>query len=161
MARRSRGTKEWNGVTFNPTVLTTTQGILASFNHDLTETALRQRGRFLFRAVPDAAADDDIAAIGIIVVSDNAVGQGGASVPGPINDPDAPWLWHNYVPLAGGASTAEDPESIGLNVYVDLDSRAMRKVDRNEAIVLVAELQTGQFASVSVSGGWRTLSLLG
>ena len=158
---RSRGTKEWSGTTFPLTTLTTTQAVLASFSHDVTETILRVRGALMVVGIPNAAFDDDVAGFGLIVVTDQALAAGGASIPGPIADPTASWMWHQYVPLTSVAATAASDVGLGLWARIEIDSKAMRKVDRNQTMVLVGELDTGEFNIASVSGGIRILALHG
>ncbi len=160
MARRS-GTKEWTGLNFGFVSLSATQAVVGSVVHDVMETVLRIRGNLLLVATANAAQDDDVAGLGFIVASDNAIAAGGASLPGPINDPDAPWLWHQYVPLGVVAVTAADDTAIGTFARVEIDSRAMRKATRNEGVVFMAELSTGEFASIQMTGGFRVLSLFG
>ena len=157
----SRGTKEWTGVAFVKTTLTQTQSIILSFTHDVTETILRNRGEVLIVGVPNAAADDDVVGLGIIVVNDAAAAVGGLSVPGPIADPNAQWLWHQFILLQAALATSVIDNARNLIERVTIDSKAMRKADRNETMILVGELSTGEFGAVSVNGGLRSLSLFG
>ena len=162
MARtRSRGTKEWSGVALAPLALTTTQALLVAFAHDLQETILRIRGQFLATGVPDTAFDDETVGVGAIVVTDNAVAAGGVSLPGPISDPDASWIWHAYMPLMSLATTSASDVALGCFDRVIVDSKAMRKSNRNESLAFVGQLATGDFGSVRIQGGVRVLSLLG
>jgi len=162
MTQRRAGTKEWTGTAIGvASTLGTTQVVISQVTHDQVETFLRIRGNLLVAAAPNAANDDDVAAFGFIVASDNAIAIGGTSVPGPINDPDAPWLWHQYVPLHSLAATAASDVGLGLWARVEIDSKAMRRATRNEGLILVGEVETGEFAGVFVNGGFRVLSLLG
>ena len=158
---RSRGTKEWIGSHFPLVTLTVTQAALLTFTHDLTETILRIRGNIHISGVPDAALESDQVGLGMIIASDPAVAAGGAALPGPIADPDAPWIWHQYVPLFGLSSTAASDTAIGLQRLIEIDSKAMRKVDRNETLVLMGELASGGLVTVRAHGGMRVLTLLG
>jgi len=154
----SRGTKDWAGVVIPETTIGTTQAIIATLVDAEPITLLRSRGELMFAAIPDAAGDDDVIGVGLIVVSDASAGVGGASVPGPINDLSAPWIWHTFVPLlASGA--AVDGASIGENARVVIDSKAMRKIGLAESLILVVEASTGTFASITVTGGLRALAL--
>ncbi len=159
---RSRGVKSWGTTQFGVATLTTTQLILASLVLSTTsgETILRSRGMLFLRGNPDAAGDDDVVGLGLIVVQSAAAAVGGASIPGPINDGDADWFWHQFVPLNSFGSAADD-EAIGLNKYVEIDSKAMRKVPRDQTVILVGELFSGELSNVQVSGGLRLLSLQG
>ncbi len=83
-----------------------------------------------------AASEEALGAMGMLVVSEQAVNAGAASIPEPINDADSPWfVWQgmNYKLLFGDA-TGFDPKA--SNQYV-VDSKAMRKVGINEEIVMM------------------------
>ena len=90
------------------------------------------------------------------MVSDEAAAVGGSSVPGPIANPSADWLFHLFVPLQ--AETASTPQG-RATAYFEIDSKAMRRVKSDETVVFVHEISTGAFASVLASGGVRVLSL--
>jgi len=118
------------------------------------------RGELLVSASPNAAGDGDVAAFGFIVVSEAAAAVGGTSVPGPILNPEADWIWHSYVPLRSLAATAADDTAIGCFSRVLIDSKAMRRVKKDQEVIFVTELSTGEFASVIVTGGIRALVML-
>ena len=161
---RTRGSRKvWSGVTWVPSALSTTQVVLATIAQTLAPTTwLRMRGEMFVFAAPNAANDNDILGVGLIKVSTDAATAGGASVPGPLSDPEDDWIWHNFVGLAGGpVATAYSDASIGVNKRVEMDSKAMRIFGPNDTIALVAELQTGEFASVSTTGGFRFLTSFG
>ena len=163
MARTTRARRvkyDWVGGDVGATALTTTQLILLIFSNSVETTLVRSRGSFFVQAIANAALDADVAGLGLIVVSDEAAAIGGTSVPGPIAKPDASWIWHRYVGMRAAAASAADDSAIGLNVHVQMDSKAMRKVDANSSIILVAELSTGSFGSVRINGGMRTLTTL-
>jgi len=157
----SRGVKEWGGGPFAITTLTTTQAVLATFSESGSpSTILRIRGWVTVKGTPNATGDDDVVGLGIIIVELAAASAGGVSVPGPINDEGSPWIWHQYVPLqAGSAGLLGD--DIGSVVRVEIDSKAMRKMGINQRLILVGELTTGEYAFVSVNGGFRALVLHG
>ena len=160
--RRSgrRGAVEWGGGPFSEAAIGTTQSILASFTDVDPSTILRVRGQYLIKGTPDAATDDDVIALGLGIVSDAAAGVGGASVPGPINAPEFPWMWHNYVALSAGSAGLLG-DDIGSIYRGEIDTKAMRKLTPGETLVLVAELTTGTYASVTVNGGFRALVMHG
>ena len=163
MARRSssrrRANYEWAGTQFVASALSTTQTILATLTPGEQGTLIRSRGNILIVATPDAADDDDVVGLGLIVVSSEAAAIGGTSIPGPINNEDAPWLWHTFVPIMNVAVTAASDTALGLIHRVTLDSKAMRRLNTNDRVVLVAELGTGEFAAVRALGGMRNLLL--
>ena len=85
-----------------------------------------------------AASESYRGAFGMIVVSDQAIAAGVGSVPKPLADTDADWFV--YEPYAGGiefATAAAFIEPSGLLLTVD--SKAMRKVGKNEDIAGVFE----------------------
>ena len=90
-------------------------------------------------------------------MSDEAIVAGGASLPSPVGSADYQWVWYDYVHLMDTSSTGADPNSIGLTARVTIDSKAMRKVGPGSGVVLMAELVTGEMASVSVIAGLRIL----
>ena len=157
----SRGVKEWVGIAFSETNLTMTQSLLISFlEPGSPSTILRVRGNLLIKGTPDAITDDDVVGLGMIVVSEASASVGGTSLPGPINDSDSPWLWHQYVPLAAGQNALLG-QDIGSFARVEVDSKGMRKLGINERLVLVGELSTGLYAAISLTGGVRVLVLHG
>ena len=155
----SRGLKDWGGVNFGSTTVSLTQAQMGTSLLDVEPvTLLRIRGNLLVKGTPNAVADDDVVGLGFIVATDNAVAAGGASLPGPILNPDAPWIWHQYVPLSAGSAGLLG-DDIGSVVRVDVDSKAMRKLGISEQLVLVAEISTDEYASVTLNGGFRVLAL--
>jgi len=170
MARAQRGSratrlrKTWVGGIIDNVVLTTTQVALQSVaiaeGAIADTTVLRCRGNLLFTALPDAGGDTDVVGVGLVVVTENALGIGGTSLPGPINDPSSDaWLWHTFVPLDAFGATTEGAAQLvnSTQARVEIDAKAMRKLPEAYGCVLVAELATGDFASVNVSGGIRFL----
>jgi len=157
--------KFWQGADTGatPVVLTATQGVILQVVSSLTGafpfTVLRVRGALSVMAIPDAAGDEGVAVLGIVVVKGDAAAAGGVSVPGPINDPDADWLWHNYVPLTNpsGAGSANNAWGSLLSAKITIDSRAMRRQSPNETIILVGETSASTWSAVEVAGGMRVL----
>ncbi len=162
MARgRSSGRqKEWGGGPFASASLGITQSVIATLSFSQQRTLIRSRGNLLISGVPDAAGDDTVVGLGLIVLADEAIAAGGAAVPGPIANEIADWLWHQFVPLRAEVTGANDA-SIASTVRVELDSKAMRKVNATEGISLIAELSTAEYSSVNLTGGFRILTLLG
>ncbi len=156
----SRMPKTWSSFTnAGQVAISTTQSVVSIQTPATvhTRTLLRSRGEILLVGTPDAATDSDVVGLGLIIVNENAGGVGGVSVPGPINDPEGAWLWHQFVPLDAVGQTAATADSAGAIVRVPVDSKAMRKIGVDEAICLVAELSSGDFASVTLTHGIRLL----
>ncbi len=159
--RDKRMAMTWIGSTFDQVATTTTQAqigtAVAIAETGDPVTLLRTRGTFLVSAIADAVADSDILALGLIVVSQNAQTAGGASMPGPISDQGASWIWHEYIGLDAVSLSASDANARAVIYRGVIDSKAMRKVRADQSVVLMAQLSTGDFVSVSVTGGFRTL----
>ena len=158
VGRGARLRKSWCRLhTLAVTNLTTTQAVIGTcvFPENVGEaTLLRTRGSVLITAAPNAVTDVDIVGLGIIVVSATAGALGGTSVPGPLIDQGSDgWLWHYYVPLDAVTLTAGDPQAVTTNARFDFDSKAMRIVRADQHIVFIAELATGDFASVGIQLG--------
>ncbi len=167
MATRTQGRgarlrKSWTNMLIADNVpLTTMQAVIGSVTvaegSVLQSTLLRSRGMLSIFATPDAAADSTVVALGLIVVSANALAVGGTSVPGPIADQGADWLWHNYQPMDSMNATSAAGNNPGLYRLVEVDSKAMRRVPEDAAVALVGETNTAEFVSIEVSGGIRFL----
>jgi len=163
MARRGRtiNTKGWTGLfSAGQSVITTTQAVILEIGlaeASIRETLLRSRGEVCISAIPDAATDSDVLAIGLIVVHSNAATAGGVSVPGPIKDMGADWLWHFFIPMDASGLTGQDASAILLNRNIEIDSKAMRRVPPDHSVILVGEAASGDFATVNMSAGMRLL----
>ena len=163
MARRSGRpgmVKSWAGQTFSATSITTTQKILLNFplSTDFPETVLRTRGHLQVWGTPDAADDAAVIGLGLIVVQESAATVGGVSIPGPFDDLDADWLWHRFVMLRVNEVTADSDTALGLWQEIEVDSKAMRTVKRDQVVILVGETRSQTLAGVEVQGGIRALS---
>jgi len=157
----SRPRRRWFGIALAGTGIGLTQqvlNVLAGVAGTVTPfTVMRAMGDFLVSAVPDAAGDRGVLGLGIIVVQQAAASAGGASVPGPINDIDANWLWHVFVGLDAVVATAGSANDRALVYRVRFDVKSMRKVALDQDIILVAEMDSSSFATVDVTGGYRVL----
>ena len=166
-ARSSRGarlSKRWVGTVAGDGIIDnvaiTAAGVALASGSNFAQgdaTHLRSRGELIVVATPDAAGDSDVAGLGIIRAQADAIAAGGTSLPGPLRDIGADWLWHAFVPLDAVGATAQSGASNTLNMRVTIDSKAMRRMGSNEGLVLVGEISTSEMAEVVVSGGWRFL----
>ena len=156
--RRSRVAYEWGEIAVPVTMLTTTQALLGVFSFAGARTTIRRcRGNLLVTGIVDAALDSEIVGLGLIKVHDAAANAGGVSLPGPINDGNADWIWHQHVPLFSNAVTGASDVALGMFMRVPLDSKAMRTMNEDNVLALMGELTTGAMASVRVLGGLRVL----
>jgi len=106
------------------------------------------RSRFMCKVVSDqeAATESQIGAWGIAVVSDQAVAIGVTAVPTPITDMGSNlWLLHQLY-MAGDTSAPRG------EVY-ETDSKAMRKVEIGQDLVVVVELSAAGDGQVVTIGG--------
>ncbi len=168
MARKHRGGSRsnmrysWSTSTFDQVAASTTQAVFGIVSLDegiLHEaTLMRTRGAFLVTAIADAVADSDVLALGLAVIPLTSALVGGASVPGPISDGGAGyWLWHEFIGLDAVSLSAGDPNARSVIYRGVIDAKAMRKMPPDSALVFVAQLLTGDFVSVSLTGGFRAL----
>ncbi len=100
-----------------------------------------------------AAAEDYVAALGLCVVSDSASTAGVASVPTPITEADSDlWFVHQWMMNGFDFKDATGFQN-GIGQRYVIDSRAMRKVNNDQDIVVVAEGDTaGEGALINSAG---------
>ena len=143
------------------TVHTVTTGTIL-FSLTAVELALRPftivRTRLQVGIISDqaAASEDQVAGLGIAVVSDQANGVGVTAVPLPIDDMESDlWLMHqllyNTFLFADGTGFQDG----GLHQY-SIDSKAMRKVDIGQDVVVVAQ-RGGAGSGLNMFVGGRIL----
>ena len=106
-----------------------------------TPTIVRTRGRVTgYTDVSSTPGGFGALSMGMILVTNTALAAGAGAIPSPLNDVGSDWLWIDS--LSVGASPAD---AIGEAATVDrviIDSKAMRKVGLNQALVFVAEWVT-------------------
>ena len=111
-------------------------------------TLVRTRGQLILVLTSASAAGAGfVGAFGIGIVTAQAFAAGVASIPGPINDEDWDgWLFHHYFAVVSSsviADTVSSSDDFGNSqsavLRIDVDSRAMRKLEENQVIVGVLE----------------------
>ncbi len=117
------------------------------------------RTRFLLGMQTDqiAASEDQVGALGMAVVSDQASAVGVTAVPTPLTDMASDlWFVHQ---LMYGALLRADGTGIdaGAMLTTEVDSKAMRKVDIGQDMVIVGELSSGASAGFTLTVGGRIL----
>ena len=118
-------------------------------------TVVRTRGLLVARSDQEAASEYFSIAYGMIVVSDQAVTAGIASVPSP--DLESSSDWHVYDRL-GADFLLGDATGFGLiSVSREIDSKAMRKVDIGEDLIAVQEVSSASDGGVILSSFVRVL----
>ena len=98
-----------------------------------------------------AAGNAFIGAVGIGIVSNQAFAIGATAVPMPIDEEDSEtWLWHHYVNLVAPSTTDFAPGAV--NQRIEIDSKAMRKVEQNETIYMAVQgVETGTIVAEVVA----------
>ncbi len=101
-------------------------------------TIVRTRGHLFLRSDQEAADESYDVSYGMGIVTDQAVAIGVTAIPTPFTDMDSQ-QWFVYEELAGhvGFSSA-----VGIRDYghgKDFDSKAMRKVEAGQDLIVVAE----------------------
>ena len=105
------------------------------------------------RPTSEAANGEFTGAIGSCIVSAEALAAGVASIPEPFTDAD----WGGWFMWRPFAYRYEFQSAIGTNYgnwTFEIDSKAMRKISPNEAVVTVVESFAGAF---DVNNPLRTL----
>ena len=78
---------------------------------------------------------------GLGIVSADAAAVGASAVPDPETDPEYPWLWWDSMQLR--SNLAAGVNAWGLSAQrIDIDTKAMRWVKPQQALLLVAQIGT-------------------
>jgi len=106
------------------------------------ETIIRTRGLMTYRSDQVAASEVNIGAFGIGVVTAQAVSVGITAIPHPVTDAAwGGWLWHSYFANRFNFASATGLQFDGV-FQIPVDSKAMRKIDEDERMVVVIENST-------------------
>ena len=157
---RPRGTRrETSWISVEPVIQVVDNSVAVT--HTLNATALAKRSFTIIRTRLEVHINSDqlavdeiaIAAIGLCVVSDQASGIGVTAVPTPITDL-ASDLWFVHQPLITDFTfvTGIGIDADGGTNY-SIDSKAMRKVNDDEQVIVVVE--------GSGSGGGAGITIIG
>ncbi len=130
MARRWRWAGNQNSLTL---VAGTAQAVAMGGSFEKDETVVRIVGQVLWNLSAISTANR-INAAGIIQM---AGPQTVSSLPDPLADFDAPWIWHSFVPMGPGNVAAD----FQLRLF-SVDNRAMRKFDGDSSLFMVAHAVT-------------------
>ena len=112
----------------------------ATLENSPNPTIVRSRGDLLVMITSGGAPASGQFTSGLIVVTADALAAG--AVPSPLQDIGSDWLWwsnRGMRTVSGGAASDEDGEA-GI-VRIPIDSKAMRKVGLNQALILVSAMQ--------------------
>ena len=123
------------------------------------ETVIRTRGIFTIASDQSSANELQIGALGICVVSDIAAAAGVASIPGPAtNAAWGGWMVHQYFARFYEVITAVGVAA-DFGTSFEVDSKAMRKVDENDRLVVVVE-NSASAHGIEIMESFRFLSKL-
>jgi len=153
---RSVRQNTWIGIDLAPTNIgggaTTLLGSLNAAGLLLRPfTIVRTRIFVLVFSDQEVAPETSEGSLGAIVVSDQALAAGAASIPSPTSQADAPFfVWEPFVNFLrfGDDTGIQEPAGTRLNV----DSKAMRKVGVNEDIAFQTENASGQGYTITLQG---------
>ena len=105
---------------------------------------VRTRGEVSAKVAAPGATAVIVGAYGLAVVSDRAFTAGAGSIPGPFTDAswDGWFVWRSF------SMNWEFDDASGVRFSTkdqEVDSKAMRKVNDDETVVMIAESQVGAF----------------
>ena len=127
-------------------------------------TIVRTRGEVTVEIDAGLATDVAVVGLGIGIMPADAVPAvvgAATSLPGPITRASWDgWFWHSFTQVRAHGSAGDAVSGFGTQVRsVRIDSKAMRKVDTDEEIVVMAELAevTGAPDAKVVVSGLRLL----
>ena len=124
------------------------------------QTIVRIRGILsLVLQTAASAGDGFLGAAGIALVNSDAFAAGIGSIPGPQSDANWDnWMWHSFFDVRVNTSTITDGvNAFGAQQRIVIDSKAMRKWDPAETLVLMCEFTESGAASVNVNCDSRLL----
>jgi len=121
-------------------------------------TVMRVRGRLALNLITSTTVGVLRMAAGIIIADDDAVAAGTSSIPNPVTDLDAEWLWNGALYISTMSTTLS--ENAGANVIdrIEVDTKSMRRVKQNEQVVLA--IQPTQLTGTVVGEGFSNLRVL-
>jgi len=158
---RQRRQSDWFSVAWQAATLTVAGGSLTS-SLNAAALALRPftivRTRLLvtIRSDQEIATEDQFAAIGAAVVSDQASAIGVTAVPTPITDLDSD-LFFVHQMIANSWQFTTGVGSGQRFASYDVDSKAMRKVNGDQDVVFTMEVDTNAGSGCLVALGGRML----
>ncbi len=141
--RSVRRATEWvpSGIVTARTALAAGSVLLhQTFAFSAPATIVRVRGSLWVGSDQSTATESPFGAIGLAVVTDQAVAIGVTAIPAPIADADSQQflLWAPF--LADVRAGADNTSwNAGTFTHTPMESKAMRKVDKGTAVVVVIE----------------------
>jgi len=123
-------------------------------------TLIRIRGMIHFiLTLGDAAGSGFLGAAGIALVNTDAFSVGITAIPGPQSDAHWDnWIWHSFWDVRTATATiADGVNAAGVSQRIVIDSKAMRKWDPAETLVLMVEGTETTNAAVRINCDTRLL----
>ncbi len=116
-------------------------------------TLVRTRGNFnVYSANLGGIGFGAFGAAGIILATTD--GNGNFSVPSPLSQPDAEWVWFSYWSVR---HTVDGAPGYGAMHRFEIDSRAMRKWSSEESLIFVFETDASNTGAVRWDAAARYL----
>ncbi len=120
-------------------------------------TIIRTHVELLIKSDQTAVTENQVAAFGMAVVSDQAVAIGVTAIPTPDTDAASDlWFVHQYM-----LNAFDFKSSVGIDSAVGrgytVDSKAMRKVEEGQDMVIVGEMDSTTSSGVTVFSAGRFL----
>ena len=151
----------WEGATFQ--AIPSVGGVQVTVNTLVSEatlenvpepTVVRCRGSYIYSEA--SINGSTVVGMGIMLVDNAALAAGVASLQSPLTDDGSDWLWWDVFGLDNVGTENADPARTGQRM---IDSKAMRKVKLNQALVLITEANGigGSAAVITIVGGIRVL----
>ena len=137
----------WSGLAAQGYVFVADAGatLLSSIDFETSGTIVRARGQISIQPTSFAADENIVGAFGVGVVSVEARAVGVTAIPEPFSDAD----WGGWMVWTSFSYHFEFGSSVGQqfpnSVRIDIDSKAMRKVEPNSSLVFVVESFEGAF----------------
>ena len=103
----------------------------------------------------ETVSEIQIGGFGVAVVSDQAVGIGVTAIPTPLTDLGSD-LWLAHQVLLGNFIGTGNSDTESANRYV-VDSKAMRKVNGDQDVVIVTEMNSALASGLTIFGAGRML----
>ncbi len=141
---RSQRQFVWSNIVSSMIVTAAASGKAVGTNVGLSSagglTLIRTRGWLGIHLDPTTIADALQVGVGLGVFSSDAFAAGGGSMPGPLTEVDYDWVFHTVRVMGPSFTATEDGTNILHNVWVDVDSKAMRKLKPNQVLGWIAEV---------------------
>jgi len=150
----------WEGSNVNFSLATNTVSSSVIVSEALLEnipkpTVIRLRGRIAIFLTAVGAADTIVQmTFGIKVVNQAALAIGVTALEVPGTDVGSDWMWWDTITMHKALNTGVEDLQLGANKELSIDNKAMRKIDMNQALVMVVQ-------NVQISGGAGTVAVVG